>query len=211
MGFFKVTRELALKVLKLIDSPGGLFHRAGSQRDNTFCVQQAVSLATGNPHHQDQPTDCVMPWIVQLGIRLNDDPNWVSAESRAAGLREFAVAELGSVNLRETTVRKILSDKANVVWGEGQFDTNSHQGEYVERAGLDGEEGLKSLVQMIIETLQELNCQGCDYLCIADRDKYVIEDEFEGEVPRIQPVTPDQRARAWVADDAAWKENKYPG
>lgn len=217
MGLFSVTKDVVLKLLGLIDS--GLLGTAGSKEDNTFCVQQAVSLATGMPSQSDQPSHCVMPWIINLGISLNDAHGWDSEESRSAGLREFAVAELGSASLRESTFREMLRKKIEKKWpeSEGRLDQHSSPSYYVDIAedfgmingDYDPEEGLKQLAKMVVEVLQELSCQGTEYLFMANKKEYDRPPEFKGvRIPQIEPATEEVRASAWIAEDEPWEDPK---
>lgn len=210
MELFSITKDVVLKLLGLIDS--GLVGHAGNKKDNTFCVQQAVSLATGMPSQDDQPKHCVMPWLINLGIQLNDADGWESIESRSAGLREFAVAELGSAHLREATFREMLRKKVITKWPEAEgLDQHSSPEYYVEVAQDygDDEEGLKQLVKMVVEVLQEMSCQGTEYLFMANKKEYDRPEEFKGvRIPRIQPATEKEIASAWIAEDAPWEDPK---
>lgn len=213
MGLFKVTKDVVLKLLSLVDS--GLFNTAGNQEDNTFCVQQAVSLATGMPSKDDQPKHCVMPWIISLGISLNDADAWESDEDRSEGLREFAVAELGSAGLRESTFRKGLVKKVKEKWPERSEDwgisDRSDPSTFIEVAtsDIDGSDGLKLLAKMAVEVLQEMSCQGTEYLFLANKKEYDRPEEFKGvRIPQIKPATEEVIKSAWIADDAAWEDPK---
>lgn len=86
-----VTLDAIKALLGLMDK--GIIHGAG-RIPSQFCVQQAVSLATGGSQ-TDRPW-CVNPNLRDLGIAMNDANVWYTNESRAQGLRRFAVAEMGT-------------------------------------------------------------------------------------------------------------------
>jgi hypothetical protein len=59
-----------------------------------MCIEAAISQAMGLPFN-DEPA-CVLPVVRAYKIRLNDSARWKSAESRAAGMYDLGVAQLGS-------------------------------------------------------------------------------------------------------------------
>lgn len=71
----------------------GLCHGAGDG-EQTVCLEQAVALCAGLPL-KDNPDSCVDPAVSAFGRSLNDRA-WSSPKARAAGLREFAFAQLGT-------------------------------------------------------------------------------------------------------------------
>lgn len=95
----------------------GLVSGLGEAIPGKLCIEAAVCLALGEPHG-DAPS-CVGVPDRNFSIRLNDAP-WSSPEVRAAGLRDLAIAQLGSADLNtdqriqwcqylaEHTIRKIL-------------------------------------------------------------------------------------------------------
>lgn len=84
-------------------------------KTTTFCVEEACAAALGLPV-TDHPS-CVAPAVSAFGRRLND-ARWAGEAARAAGMRDFAIAQLGSagvVDEREfatrlaiRTVREVL-------------------------------------------------------------------------------------------------------
>ncbi len=80
-----------------------------------MCIEEAICLAMGEPF-SDRPT-CVDSAVREYSMRLNDS-KWSSAEARAAGMRDLAIAQLGSngvvsapafmVRLAELTIRELL-------------------------------------------------------------------------------------------------------
>lgn len=87
-------KELAEKVLKIVDC--GLVKGLGVPEDGQMCVEAAVCKALGE-EHSDRPS-CVTEEVAQFKVRLNDCM-WVDEKSRAAGLREIAVCQLGSKDI----------------------------------------------------------------------------------------------------------------
>jgi len=57
------------------------------------CVEAAICEALGLPHGDDPK--CVVSDVRAFKIRLNDS-NWSSAKARAKGLRDLAIAQLGT-------------------------------------------------------------------------------------------------------------------
>ncbi len=109
---YVVTKELATKVLKTVDR--GLVKGIGAPSPGAMCVEAAVCYAMGLPH-SDSPT-CVAPAVRSFKIGLND-ADWSSNYARARGLRQIAVAQLGSNTIDEVafakqvaleTIRKIV-------------------------------------------------------------------------------------------------------
>jgi hypothetical protein len=77
----------------------------GAQYDGKFCVEAAISIATGESDEKaclldtqevsDQPT-CVPSWLSDLKIELNDEINWNNDKERADRLKAIGIAQLGS-------------------------------------------------------------------------------------------------------------------
>jgi hypothetical protein len=87
----------------------GLCHGQGSG-GGQVCVEQAIAIACGcaidepDTSITDAP-DCVSPAVRRYAIVLND-ANWSSPQKRAAGLTEFALAQLGTQLLDEQEFAK---------------------------------------------------------------------------------------------------------
>ncbi len=60
----------------------------------TFCAEQAVAVICGLPV-TDHPDECVTPAVSAFGRRLNDG-RWADEKVRAAGMRDFLIAQIGS-------------------------------------------------------------------------------------------------------------------
>jgi hypothetical protein len=86
-----INEELARKVLEVVDQ--GLVKGVGDPKPGQMCVEAAVCYAMGLPHG-DEPT-CVGYAVRAFKIRLND-ADWSSDAARAKGMRQLAVAQLGS-------------------------------------------------------------------------------------------------------------------
>jgi len=89
---FTITKDFVDKLLGVVDA--GLCSGMGRQEPGQMCVEAAVCYAMGLPHG-DKPT-CVSGSVRHLKVHLNDTIGWVCNESRAHGLREIAIAQLGS-------------------------------------------------------------------------------------------------------------------
>src|SRR2546428_6104045 len=98
-----ITKALAAKVLEVVDS--GLVKGLGKPIPGQMCVEAAVCFALGEPHG-DQPS-CVGAAVRAFKIRLND-ARWSSEVARTKGLRELAVAQLGSNTIDQQQFVKLL-------------------------------------------------------------------------------------------------------
>src|SRR5882762_3359604 len=63
-------------------------------RDGQMCIEAAICAALDLPHGDDP--QCVEPAVRAYKIALNDAPYWVSPASRAKGLRDLGIAQIGS-------------------------------------------------------------------------------------------------------------------
>lgn len=99
-----VDLALARRVLKIVDR--GLSEGLGNGRRGDVCVEAAVCLALGLPHGDNPP--CVGSGVRSAKIHLNDIAAWGSKKARAAGLREVAVAQLGSNEIDQKKFAKRL-------------------------------------------------------------------------------------------------------
>lgn len=82
---------------------------------DALCVEEAISLTIGEPF-SDTPT-YVQEDVRVYSVRLND-ANWLSTKSRAAGMRDLAIAQLGSAGvvdgdefaarITELTIRELI-------------------------------------------------------------------------------------------------------
>ena len=71
----------------------GLTRGVGT-RDGQMCIEAAICTVLDLPHGDDPV--CVTPAVRRYKIRLNDSHRWVSAASRADGLRALGLAQIGS-------------------------------------------------------------------------------------------------------------------
>jgi len=88
----KITKELSQKVLDVVDK--GLCFGLGDPIPGQMCVEAAVCFAMGEKHG-DHP-DCVDSDLADFKISLNDKDDWETDKKRANGLRELAIAQLGT-------------------------------------------------------------------------------------------------------------------
>jgi hypothetical protein len=87
----------------------GLCTGVGS-RDGQMCIEAAICAVLDLPHGDDPV--CVTPAVRAYKIRLNDSTRWVSAESRAEGLRALGLAQIGSAGVVDgTEFRKRLAER----------------------------------------------------------------------------------------------------
>ena len=95
MSKIEITRELAAKVLNVVDA--GLSIGRGRSEPGHMCVEAAVCFALGLPHSDKPP--CVAAVVRDIKVHINDCGGWESGSRRAAGLRRLAIAQLGSVDV----------------------------------------------------------------------------------------------------------------
>lgn len=107
-----INRALASKVFQVVDK--GLTNGKGDPKPGKMCVEAAVCYALGLPHSDEPP--CVGQSVRNMKIELNDQA-WESNKSRAQGLREVAIAQLGSDTLNQDK----FCDKVNTLLGERLF------------------------------------------------------------------------------------------
>src|SRR3989449_8977757 len=98
-----ITKALAAKVLEVVDA--GLIKGLGKPIPGQMCVEAAVCFALGEPHG-DEPS-CVGAAVRAFKIRLND-ARWSSNAARTKGLRELAVAQLGSNTIDQQQFAQLL-------------------------------------------------------------------------------------------------------
>jgi hypothetical protein len=90
----QLTVDVARKVMEVVDA--GLCKGVGKPNPGEMCVEAAVCYALREPHG-DNPS-CVGAAVRAYKIVLND-ANWSSNAARSEGLREIAIAQLGSVDI----------------------------------------------------------------------------------------------------------------
>ncbi|HEX8106742.1 MAG TPA: hypothetical protein VF516_03390, partial [Kofleriaceae bacterium] len=100
----KLTIATARKVLEVVDA--GLVSGMGDPVPGKMCVEAAVCFALGLPHG-DNP-QCVGSAVRAFKIRLNDS-RWSSDQARAKGMREVAIAQLGSNEIDQKEFKKYLA------------------------------------------------------------------------------------------------------
>ena len=92
----EITEAVGIKVRDLVSF--GLVKGVGKPIAGQMCVEAAVNYALGGEHN-DRPS-CVGSAVRAFKIRLNDS-NWSSAQARARGLRDLAIAQLGTKGVLE--------------------------------------------------------------------------------------------------------------
>ena len=97
----KPTKQTAIKILDLLKH--GLVKGLGFPEPGKMCIEAAVCYAMGLPH-SDTPS-CVAPAVRAFKIGLNDSA-WSSNKARAQGLKQIAVAQLGSESIDEALFMK---------------------------------------------------------------------------------------------------------
>jgi hypothetical protein len=98
----KPTLRHARKIIELLSF--GLIKGKGIPEPGKMCVEAAVCYAMGMPHG-DQPK-CVGSAVRAFKIALNDC-EWPSNKARATGMRQLAIAQLGSDNLDQMAFGKL--------------------------------------------------------------------------------------------------------
>ena len=99
----KPTRKIVLTILDLLRY--GLTNGKGRPEPGKMCVEAAVCFAYGLPHGDEPP--CVGYAVREFKIRLNDCW-WPSNMDRANGMRELAIAQLGSNELDQMAFGKLM-------------------------------------------------------------------------------------------------------
>lgn len=98
------TKDHARKILELISH--GLVREIGNPVPGQMCVEAAVCFALGLPHGDNPP--CIAQSVRIFKIALNDS-DWSSNFARAKGLRQLAIAQLGSNEIDESVFAKELA------------------------------------------------------------------------------------------------------
>lgn len=93
-----ITESQVQKIIATIRA--GLRSGQGSQLPGDMCVEAAVCYGLNLPHGDDP--GCVDPAFRALTIMLNDSPYWISPESRALGMEDLALVQLGSLGTIDT-------------------------------------------------------------------------------------------------------------
>lgn len=97
--------DLAKRVLSVVDK--GLSEGLGEPKPGQMCVEAAVCFALGLPHDDNPP--CVGDQVRNAKIQLNDTTYWGTDKARARGLRDLAVAQLGSDKIDQKKFAKVLA------------------------------------------------------------------------------------------------------
>lgn len=197
-----ITEKVAARILSVIDYGlnGGTIGERGVL--GGMCVQSAVNYAM-NEEHNDKPK-CVDPYLTQMGIGFNDDCAWRSVESRARGLRKFAIAQLGTrgefdtqlfmdkFRSKATEIGIQRADEITNPWSlaEGLIHYTIENGPKDEDGDLDwdcAEESLVKVIDIVTDILVEMETEGSKYVCLTKVPKEQlkkIDDAFNAEIER---------------------------
>lgn len=105
----QITKELIDKIDHLLSF--GLVKGLGIQKEGEMCVEAAIAFALGK-EHTDKNYECVLPFVNSIKIILNDC-YWSSNKARAKGMRNLAIAQLGSNVLDENEFKDKLEINSN--------------------------------------------------------------------------------------------------
>jgi hypothetical protein len=140
--------KIARKLVKVLAK--GLTFGLGEQKPGAMCVEAAVCYAMGLPHGDDPP--CVHSWVRNDKIGLNDE-DWSSNRTRAEGLREVAIAQLGSntINNKKYQVEhaKAMRRRFKDIVAKEDKDTRRGFREYLQKGTTGG--ALRSLIEAVQE------------------------------------------------------------
>lgn len=187
----KITPEIVTKLIKVIGS--SLYGSAGTMtKPGTFCVQQAVSKAIGEPHLDDSPTPCVSDELIKFGINLNDR-DWPSNNARARGLKRFAVAELGSRDhVNPDEFDRLVADMWNKKYEKKCWYASTACGVL----DLAPDAALAEVAEMAVQALKKLKTPGSKFLFLCGRpklkakpDKHVCKEVKRTEWREFKPST----------------------
>jgi hypothetical protein len=133
----------------------GLSHGLGTQGAQV-CVEAAICEAMGLPHGDDP--GCVAADVREFKIRLNDSP-WSSPIARAVGMRDLAIAQLGTGNsLSVGQFAGLVAEKTIRVLIPTLFrDVLSHDVQCMAAADLCEKEGSKEAAAEAAEAAEAAN------------------------------------------------------
>jgi hypothetical protein len=99
---FVINDSFADDLLRLIDK--GVAHGLGEARPGKMCIEASVDFienggAANGGGMQDHPV-CVVDWLAELKIELNDRGGWKNNKDRGRGLRRLALVQLGTASLK---------------------------------------------------------------------------------------------------------------
>ena len=109
----EINAKLVKRLLDVVDQ--GLCSGVGNGTPGHMCVEAAASYVVDGDGKSDMPS-CVHAVVRRFKIALNDK-KWSSEQARALGMREVAVAQLGSLDIDpevfvkyvvEQTIRRIV-------------------------------------------------------------------------------------------------------
>ncbi len=99
--------------------------RGVGRADGQMCVEAAITQAMGLPF-DDEPA-CVEPVVRRFKITLNDSTHWMSPVSRAAGLRDLGIAQIGSAGVVDGKMFATLMAKKTIKYILPEIPTRSEK------------------------------------------------------------------------------------
>ena len=186
---FIITEPLVRKLLSVVDV--GLVAGMGTPEPGKMCVEAAISYALGEPH-SDGPS-CVDPVVRAGKIALNDCA-WSTSSARAIGMREVAIAQLGSKGvidqakyvrlLAQYTMDEIvtLAEHASAYAAKAAGHASAYAAEaehaaeadtYAAEAAAecDADFPLRLSAQLMVRALRECGSPGCEWLWLCEMEK----------------------------------------
>lgn len=176
-----ITEQLVRKLLDTVDA--GLVAGLGIPEPGKMCVEAAISFALGEPH-ADGPS-CVDP-VVRSGKIILNDCKWSSDAARASGMREVAIAQLGSRGvidqlkyvrlLAQYTKDEIVPLAAKSAAGYSAEYAAKSAAEYAAKSAqsaakyADKDVALRLSAQLMVRALKECGSPGCDWLWLCEKD-----------------------------------------
>ena len=190
---FIITEPLVRKLLSVVDV--GLVAGMGTPEPGKMCVEAAISYALGEPH-SDGPS-CVDPVVRAGKIALNDCA-WSTSSARAIGMREVAIAQLGSKGvidqtkyvrlLAQYTMDEIVPPAEHASAYAAEFAAYAAayaaEAEYAAEcaayaaecaaeyaAECDADFPLRLSAQLMVRALRECGSPGCEWLWLCEMAK----------------------------------------
>ena len=90
----------------------GLVKGLGERKEGGMCVEAMIATVLGKEKHTDNNNDCVLPLLNSIKIALNDSV-WSSNIARAKGMRNLAIAQLGTAGFDTDEFDRKLKEHSN--------------------------------------------------------------------------------------------------
>lgn len=161
-----ITKQHIQNLIHLLTSHG-LTNGAGSGTQQ-FCVQQAVNRVINEDlmsEYDDSPYKCVGDRITAFGITMNDYfGNSITKKQRAEMLKRFAIAEMGSNEIKEENFFRKLNQRLGIA----QTTEQGVEFYLVHCPGGTKLERMTYLANMSADVLQEMETEGSKFLYLLD-------------------------------------------